>query len=71
MEEFKTIHECDIDRRRERVKAKFLELRQQFPQTAYTTLCLWIAEDEKQLDDGIKSLSGVVKIIKLSNLQNL
>lgn len=59
----------DITRRRERVRDKFIALRKENPTAKYCNLAAEIVESEILLPDGIKSLSGVIKIIKIYNLK--
>lgn len=59
----------DITRRRERVRDKFIALRKENLTAKYCNLAAKIVESEVLLPDGIKSLSGVIKIIKIYNLK--
>ena len=67
--DFVSPHDLDLARRRKRIKEKFCAMHQENPTLPFTTVCRLVAESEKDLPDGIKSLSGVKNIALMYQLQ--
>lgn len=69
--ETKTLTPVQLDtiRRHERVKKEFEAMRSELPDLAFSRICeLVIREHEANLPDGVKTITGIRKIIKKYNL---
>lgn len=69
-DDIKTRREIATEKRRERIKTKFLELRAQYPTLRPSRIAECVAKTETRLADGVQTPQGVIAIIKKLGLWN-